>query len=133
MSPDFCVYIAGPLSDLPPGYLANVRRLGKVSRELTEAGYVTINPAGDILEGLMSETPWPLEMYQQRSLGHLRMLQYVPHGCLYVDRDTSTHTGQPSRGVAREIMVAEDLLIPVFYSRADLDLWRVRAEREAGG
>lgn len=131
MSADFNVYIAGPLSDQPPGYLANVARLGQVSRELTEAGYITLNPAADLIEGLMSATPWPLEMYQQRSLGHLRMLQYVPHGALYVDRDTSTSTGQPSRGVAREIMVADDLLIPVFYSRADLDLWRIRAQAEA--
>jgi hypothetical protein len=52
MSDPMYVYVAGPLSDLPPQYLANVARMTQVSRSLAEAGYITINPAADMLEGL---------------------------------------------------------------------------------
>ena len=58
----FLVYIAGPLSDMPPQYLANVSRMSDMSRLLTERGFTTINPAADMLEGLMGAKPWPLEL-----------------------------------------------------------------------
>lgn len=130
MNADFYVYLAGPLTDLPPGYGANVNRMTDTSRNLMEAGYIVYNPSWDLLECLMRPTPMPVDLLKRQSMGHLRALRHLPHGAVYVV-GTRNHEGRESRGVAAEIQEAEDLLIPVFYSRADLDLWRVRIEAGA--
>ena len=49
MSDPMYVYVAGPLSDLPPQYLANVARMTKVSRSLAEAGHY---PAIDVEQSI---------------------------------------------------------------------------------
>lgn len=115
----FYVYVAGPLSDMPAQYLANVAAMSQVSRELTGAGYVTINPAADMLEGLMSPTPWPLSLFQSRSLAIMRLLANVP-GAVYVT--AARHAdGRESGGVMVEIEEARRLRIPVAFSRLELD------------
>ena len=116
------VYVAGPLSDLPPQYLANVAQLSLTSRHLVNLGYVSINPAGDLIEGLMGLTAWPVEVYQKRSMDLLRLL-VGRRGCLYVTSRIHAD-GRESAGVAAEIAEAKRLGIPVFESQAALDEWR---------
>lgn len=121
----FYVYVAGPLSDIPPQYLANVARLSLESRCLAEQGYVTINPAADMLEGLVGLSAWPLGLYQERSIALLRLLQHVD-GALYVV--TASHAdGRPSAGVQAEVDEARALRIPVAFSRQQLKVERDRA------
>lgn len=114
----FYVYVAGPLSDTPGGYLANVARISRVSRMLMERGYCPINPAADLIDGLMSDEAMPVEHYQRRSMDLLHLLAGKP-AALYV---TETHhfDGRQSKGVATEITAAEDLGIPVVYTMSDL-------------
>jgi hypothetical protein len=82
---------------------------------------VTINPAADMLEGLMGAKPWSLELYQARSLGLLRLLAHV-RGALYVT--SSKHDdGRPSRGVAGEFDEAIRLGIPVFFDLPSIKRW----------
>ena len=119
MSDPMYVYVAGPLSDLPPQYLANVARMTKMSRSLAEAGYITINPAADMLEGLMSPAPWPLSLYQSRSMGLLRLLE-GRRGALYVVSDRHAD-GRFSAGVTAEIAEAKRRHIPIVWTRKDLD------------
>jgi hypothetical protein len=129
MKEPFYVYVAGPLSDMPAQYLANVSRLSHLSRALTEYGYVTINPAADMLEGLMGMEAWPLERYQQRSLNLLRLL-IGRRGCLYVDAVIHAD-GRDSSGVNREIEFALQNGIPVVDSLLSLAAWRARATTPA--
>jgi hypothetical protein len=125
--PAYYVYLAGPLSDpLPTGYLANVRRLNRTSRELILCGYCTFNPATDMAECLVDERPLPLALLQHHSMQHLEGLQYVPHGIVFVVSRVSLGDGHTSAGVAAEIEAAEALGIPVVYNRMDLDIWRIR-------
>ena len=117
------VYVAGPLSDMPAQYLANVSNMCRASRELMEAGYVTINPAADLLDGIMSDRPLTIQQYQERSMWLLRLLAPPVHGALYVVN--SMHAdGRTSGGVRAEIREAERLRIPVFYSGGPLKRWR---------
>ena len=119
MSDPMYVYVAGPLSDLPPQYLANVARMTQVSRSLAESGYITINPAADMLEGLMSPAPWPLSLYHSRSMGLLRLLE-GRRGALYVV-SVRHADGTISGGVTAEIAEAFRLRIPVVWTREELD------------
>ena len=118
MREEFYVYVAGPLSDMPPQYLANVARLTELSRELVECGYVTICPAADMLEGMRGNDPWPLARYQDRSLALLRLLA-GHRAALYVDRAAHAD-GRLSGGVAAEVKLADKLGIPVVASRDEL-------------
>ena len=122
----FYVYVAGPLSDDPPQYLANVAVLTRASRELTEAGYTTINPAADLLEGLMSPKAWPLSTYQERSTDLMRLLVGRP-GCVYVVL-TAHADSRTSAGVAAEIAEANRIGIPVCYSRSAIRTLKERFE-----
>ena len=117
------VYVAGPLSDMPAQYLANVSNMSRVCRELAEDGYTPINPAGDMLEGLMSGEAWPLSLYQGRSMNLLRLLAGRDDACLYVFNDTHAD-GRTSGGVAGEVDEAERLSIPTFITRYAMDRWR---------
>lgn len=64
----FYVYVLGPMSGTPAEYLANCHRLSATSRLLMDYGYCPINPAGDMLEGLMGGTPLTDEQYKARSM-----------------------------------------------------------------
>jgi len=122
MREPFYIYVAGPLSDYPAQYLANVSRMTLESRLLAEAGYVPINPAADLLEGLLGVSAWPLERYQQRSMDLMRLLQHV-NGCVFVT-STVHADGRESAGVTAEIEEARRLGIPVCYSALQVDACR---------
>lgn len=112
------VYIAGRMSGQPSEYLANVREMSAASRALMEAGFCPINPAGDLLEGLVSEQPIPKELFQRRSLDLLRLLRGRRGAMLVLH---ATHRGgRRSEGVHREIRECELLGIPVVYSIEEL-------------
>jgi hypothetical protein len=123
MSEPFYVYVAGPLSDYPAQYLANVRMMSLVSRKLIDAGYTTINPAGDMLDGLMSTTPLTIEQYQQRSMDLLRLLKGQPRAALYVLSGIHAD-GRLSRGVAAEVEQADVWGIPIARTVDELDALR---------
>ena len=116
---DFYCYTAGPLSGDPGEYLANVAWLSQVSRGLMSYGFIPINPAGDMLEGLASEFPLSVADYQRRSMALLRLLQ-GRRGCLYVTR-LQRHDGRESQGVRAEIEEATRLGIPVAYSLREVE------------
>lgn len=121
----FYVYIAHPLSDLPPQYLANVATVCLVARDLMKYGFTPINPAADLLEGIVGAEPLPLELYQERSLNLLRLLA-GRRAALYVLGDRHAD-GRGSKGVAGEVAEAIRLGIPRAY------LFRTLLELRAGG
>ena len=116
---DFYCYTAGPLSGDPGEYLANVAWLSSVSRGLMCYGFIPINPAGDMLEGLASEYPLEVRDYQRRSLALLRLLE-GRNGCLYVTR-LCHRDGRESIGVRAEIEEATRLGIPIAYSLREVE------------
>jgi hypothetical protein len=111
---DFYVYVAGPMSGPAPEYLANCANLTVVSRALMDDGLVPINPAADLLEGLVSVRALTVAEYQRRSIALLRLLQGRP-GCMLVTRNKHDD-GRVSEGVAAEIAEAKRLGIPVLTS-----------------
>ena len=120
---DAYVYVAGPLSDSPPEYLANVARMSRAARRMTRLGLVPINPAADLVEGLIDQWPLSVEDYQARSMSLLRLLA-GRRGCLYVIARVHDD-GRESAGVAAEIAEAGRLGIPLFESEVDLLRWAV--------
>ena len=76
----FYVYIAGPMSGYPAEYLANCARMSALSRQFMDLGLCPINPAGDLLEGLASQTPMLDEQYKRRSMDLLRLLGSLERG-----------------------------------------------------
>jgi hypothetical protein len=123
------VYIAGRLSGDPPSYLANVHNFCATARELMERGYCPINPAADLLEGIMSSEPLTTALYQQRSLDLLGLLAGRDAWLLVI---AAHHPdGRRSMGTAREIEEAGTLGIPVVYTLADLPA--VSSDQRHGG
>lgn len=120
----FYVYVAGPMSGTPAEYLANCHRLSKLSRELIDAGFCPINPAADILEGLMSEDLLSDGEYKRRSLDLLRLLEGRRAAVLVAA--VFHRNGERSAGVDAEIAEAQRLQIPVCLDAGAL--LRLRAE-----
>lgn len=117
------VFVSGPLSGSPDEYLANVARMCTVSRQLMEMGYTTINPAADLLEGVVSEHVPPVDAYRERSLRLLELVARADFGCLYVI-SRRHRDGRTSVGVAAEIARALELDIPIVESIDDLEALR---------
>ena len=109
------VYIAAPMTGPPNEYLANCVRLSRVARELVEQGFCVINPAGDMLEGLMSERPLPDSTFKARSMDLLRLFAGRDDSCVFV-LETMHRNGTISGGVGAEVEESERLEIPVVYS-----------------
>lgn len=116
--PTMYVFICGPLSDYPSQYLANVAAMTKWSRHFVELDLCPLNPAADIVEGLISTAPLSLEQYQKRSLDLLRLLEGRPAAVFVVA--TKHRNGSISSGVADEIAEATRLGIPVVYDVGSL-------------
>lgn len=119
----FYVYVAGPLSGPPAEYLANVARMSAYARSFMDRGMCSINPAGDLLEGLAGQTPLSDEQYKRRSLDLLRLLEGRRAAVFIVD--TAHRDGSVSSGVAAEVEEARRLGIPVAYCTSRLDELRV--------
>lgn len=108
------VYIAAPMSGDPSTYLANVARMASYSRHLIDAGACTLNPAGDILEGLARPVPMGDDLYKRRSMDMLRLLAGRGDAAMHV-LATEHRDGSTAAGVAAEITEAQLLGIPVKY------------------
>lgn len=118
----FWVYVAGRLSGHPGQYLANVHELSATSRRLMEEGYCPVNPAGDLLEGLMRGEALPVPAYQARSLQLLELLA-APAGegrAALLLVEAFHPDGSPSAGVAREVEFCHRRGIPVVSSFEEL-------------
>lgn len=109
------VYIAAPLSGPPAEYLANVARMSRYARALIDEGRCPINPAADLLEGLMSEKPLTDAQYKERSLDLLGLLA-GRHDSAMVVLAQGHRDGSESVGVTSEILLADKLGIPVWYA-----------------
>ena len=127
MSEPFYVYLAAPLTDLPAQYLANVATMSRMSRDLMRAGYIPINPAADMLEGLMSDEALTIDLYQSRSMALLELLRGCRRAALFVIR-LQHADGRPSTGVRDEIANAQAWGIPVVTTRPELARLREATE-----
>lgn len=117
----FYVYIAGPMSGYPAEYLANCARMSAYSRQFMDLGLCPINPAGDLLEGLASQTQMMDAEYKARSMDLLRLLGTLEPGRAAVFVVATKHrNGSVSGGVAAEIAEAKNLGIPVVRSLGEL-------------
>ena len=108
------VYVAGPLSGPPEQYLAAVARMSAYSRYLIEKGVCPINPAGDLLEGLISTAALSGNSYKERSLDLLRLLAKRDDAEVHV-LGTVRWDGSSATGVCVEVDEAWILGIPVRY------------------
>jgi len=113
MSETFYVFISGPMSELPSGYLACCSEMSAYARRFMEMGMCPINPAGDLLEGLVSPTPLEASQYRRRSMELLRLLEGKPAAVFVIS--TVHRDGRVADGVVDEIAEAERLGIPVVY------------------
>lgn len=122
-SRDFFVYVANRLSGHPGEYLANVHELSAVCRRLMDAGYVVVNPAGDLLEGLMSGEVLPVQAYQRRSLGLLHLCfiaNTAGHRAAMLVVNDTHRDGALSGGVHVEIDECRLHGLPVVWSDEEL-------------
>lgn len=129
-APPFWVYVAGRLSGDPGLYLANVAEMSRTSRRLMELDFCPINPAADLVEGLMSPEPLPVAAYQRRSLQLLELLSAAAADSRAALLVLSYYhpDGRPSAGVATEVAFCKQHGIPVVDSiSALLELRRTAA------
>ena len=106
------VYVAGPMSGPPDQYLAAAHRMSAYCRMLMEKGLCPINPAGDLLEGIVSGNVLSGYGYKERSMDLLRLLAGREDSELHV-LGMMRWDGSVADGVCAEIDEAERLLIPV--------------------
>jgi len=119
----FYVFVSGPMSEYPSGYLACCAQMSTYARRFIELGMCPINPAGDLLEGLVSPVPLDGQRFKRRSMELLRLLEGKPAAVFVIS--TWHHDGSLAEGVQDEIAEAKRLGIPVAY---DVDsLLQVRA------
>lgn len=122
-SRDFFVYVANRLSGHPGEYLANVHEMSAACRRLMDTGYIVVNPAGDLLEGLMSGEVLPVQAYQRRSLGllHLCFIAHAAgHRAAMLVLHDSHRDGALSGGVHIEIDECRRHGLPIVWSEAEL-------------
>lgn len=123
MREPFYVYLCHPITGLPSEYLANVAAISAFSCELMMNGFCPINPAADLLEGLMSQEPLPIESYHRRAMELLGLLRGQSRAALYVMRRKRLD-GSLASGVTEEIEQAIKWAIPVVCTRTELEQMR---------
>ena len=109
----FYVFISGPMSEYPSGYLACCSEMSAYARKFMEMGMCPINPAGDMLEGLVSPVPLDGQRFKRRSMELLRLLEGKPAAVFVIS--TVHRDGRVADGVVDEIAEAERLAIPVVF------------------
>ncbi|MBW1975257.1 MAG: DUF4406 domain-containing protein [Deltaproteobacteria bacterium] len=112
------VYVAGPLT--PRGlwsqnpaieYLINVRKMVKEAKDLMLAGYDPFIPALDFLLFIVDARPLTEAMIKRYSKSWLMACD-----CMYL-----TKGWRSSSGTMAEKKLAEELGIPVFHNREEMD------------
>jgi len=121
----FYVFISGPMSEYPSGYLACCSEMSAYARKFMEMGMCPINPAGDMLEGLVSPVPLDGQRFKRRSMELLRLLEGKPAAVFVIS--PLHHDDTIAGGVVDEIHEAVMLGIPV-VDEVDT-LLQVRARR----
>jgi len=116
---EFYVYIANRMTGPPSEYLANLHEMSTVSCTLMGLGFVTINPAGDFLEGLMARGPIRDGLYKAHSLARLRLMALAPRRALLVVH-SEHRDGRRSAGVHQEIEECQRLGVPIVRSIGEL-------------
>lgn len=106
------VYIAAPMSGPPNEYLASCAQMSRYSRDLIEDGICPINPAADMIEGLMHSEPLSDRQYKERSMELLRLLAGRDDAEVHV-LGYLHYNGEPSFGVENEVAEARRLGIAV--------------------
>ena len=104
-------YIAGKLSDNAVGYIKNVHRMIVWAREVRKLGMAVYVPALDLLEGLVDGN-FNYDDYFNNSREFLLMCD-----CVFVCPEGF----ETSEGTKREIQLAKDAGIPVFYDTEKLN------------
>lgn len=100
------------MSGPPSQYLAAINRMSTYCRHLIDHGVCPINPAGDLLEGLVSGLALSGQRYKDRSLDLLRLLTGRDDAEVHV-LGTQRWDGSVADGVVAEIDEAKRLGIPV--------------------
>ena len=70
------VYVAGPLTALPEGYIGNMYRMSKACGDLMRMGLAPFNPGSDIIQGLVNGDI-TVEEYKRVSASWLRAAHVV--------------------------------------------------------
>ena len=103
------VYIAGKLNDSAVGYIKNMYKMIKTAKEVRDAGYSVYVPCIDFLEGLVDGN-FDYKDYFENSQPWL----------LSADAVVLVPGWETSEGTKREIKLANENNIPVYYSVVDL-------------
>ena len=121
----FYVYIICPMTGYPSDYLASCAEMSRYSRQFIELGLCPINPAGDLLEGLISPVPLADSEYKRRSMELLQLLE-GKHAAVFVVA-TRYRDGRISSGAVNELTETYRLGIPVTYDVGSLLAVRAKA------
>jgi len=99
------IYVAGALNSDAVGYIQNLHKIIKCADEIRRCGFATFCPGLDFLSGLV-DGDWGYTDYYDN---HIPIL-------LRCDAVFVTPGWEGSQGTAKEIQLAADSDIPVFYS-----------------
>lgn len=102
------VYVAGPLTALPEGYIQNMYRMSKVWGDITHMGLAPFPTGADVIEGLVNGDI-TVEEYKRVSASWLRAAHIV------------FRMDGASPGGDEEVALAEYLDIPVVYDFEHLE------------
>lgn len=102
------VYVAGPLTALPEGYIKNMYRMAKTVGDIANMGLAPFNPGSDIIQGLVNGD-LSVETYKRVSMAWLRAAHVV------------FRMAGESAGGDEETAMAEKLDIPVVHDFEKLE------------
>jgi hypothetical protein len=105
---DVRVYIAGPLTALPVGYIKNLNTMGKVYEDILRMGVAPYNPGSDIIQGLVAGD-FELEDYTRVSMAWMK----AAHVVFRMEGE--------SKGADAEVQTAAELDIPIAHTFAELE------------
>ena len=105
---DVRVYVAGPLTALPEGYLQNIHRMAATCNDIRHAGLAPFNPGADLVDGIISGDV-TVDEFKRVSLAWLRAAHIV------------YRMDGVSPGSDAEVALAEELDIPVVYDFLHLE------------
>ena len=106
------VYVAGKLNDTAAAHVHHLHKMVVWAERLRKAGFATYVPCLSILQGIIFGT-WEYEDYFSCSQPWLACSQAV----------FLVPGWQTSKGVKREIELAEKLEIPIFTEISELRKW----------
>jgi len=106
------IYVAGKLNDMACDYIKNMHKMIHAAKQIRDFGGAVYVPCVDFLEGLVSGQ-FEYEDYFNNSQPFLEICDAV-----YVCKGYET-----SKGTLREIKLAVEKKIPVFFNLVELYHW----------